>query len=65
MKALKACGWFLLVASVCHYLTGIVSGEFHYPSMKAFWLTVMSAACLFFSLAIFIVIAVVKHTRGK
>lgn len=65
MKALKACGWFLLVASVCHYLTGIFSGELYYPSMRAFWLTTVSAVCLVSSITMFVILAVKKHTRGK
>ena len=65
MKALKIGGWLLLMASVSHCLTGIFSGEFCYPSMKAFWLTVMSAVCLLLSITIFIVLAAVKQVRGK
>ena len=65
MKVLKIGGWFFLVCSVSHCLTGVVSGEFHYPSMRAFWLIVMSAGCLFLSLAIFAVLAIVKRTGEK
>ena len=65
MKALKISGWLLLAASASHCLTGVISGEFQYPSVRAFWLTVMSAACLLLSLVIFIVLAVVKRTGRR
>ena len=64
MKALKIGGWLLLACSVSHCLTGIVSGEFRYPSMRAFWLTVVSAVCLLLSILMFIVLAV-KKKKGK
>ena len=65
MKAMKIGAWLLLAASVSHCLTGVFSGEFQYPSMRAFWLAVMSAACLIFSITLFVVLAVVRRTRGK
>lgn len=65
MKAWRIVGWLLLASSVSHCLTGIFSGEFQYPSMRAFWLIVMSAGCLFLSLAIFAVLAIVKRTGEK
>ena len=65
MKALKIGGWLLLMASVSHCLTGIFSGEFCYPSMKAFWLTVVPVVCLLLSVTIFAVLAVVNRTRRK
>lgn len=64
MKVLNIGGWFFLVCSVSHCLTGVVSGEFRYPSMRAFWLTVVSAVCLLLSILMFIVLAV-KKTKGK
>ena len=65
MKALKVCGWIFLVISVSHCLAGIVSGEFQYPSMKAFWLTVISAGGLVLSLGCFLALALAKRTAGK
>ena len=64
MKVMKGCAWLLLAVSLSHFLAGIISGEFHYPSMRAFWLTVVSAVCLLLSILMFIVLAV-KKTRGK
>ena len=65
MKAMKACAWLLLAVSLSHFLMGIISGEYNYPSMKAFWLTVVPVVCLLLSIAIFIVLATVKRARGK
>lgn len=65
MKVLKIGAWLLLAVSLSHFLTGIISGEYNYPSMKAFWLTVVPVVCLLLSIAIFIVLATVKRARGK
>ena len=61
MKALNIGGWLLLAASASHCLTGVISGEFSYPSMRTFWLIVMSAVCLFLSLAMFTALAIIKR----
>lgn len=65
MKAMKACAWLLLAVSLSHFLMGIISGEYNYPSMKAFWLTVVPVVCLLLSVTIFAVLAVVNRTRRK
>ena len=65
MKVLRICGWLLLASSLSHCLTGVFSGEFQYPSMRAVWLTVMSAGCLLISITIFIVLAAVRRAGSK
>ena len=65
MKAMKACAWLLLAVSLSHFLMGIISGEYNYPSMKAFWLTVVPVVCLLLSIALFVILAAVKRARRK
>ena len=65
MKALKTGGWLLLAVSVIHCLAGVFSGEFNYPSMKALWLTAITAVCLFLSVTCFAALALVKRAKGK
>ena len=65
MKGLKIGGWLLLAVSVIHCLVGVFSGEFNYPSMKALWLTAITAVCLFLSVTCFVVFAVVKRAKGR
>ena len=65
MKALNICGWILLAISVSHCLAGIFGGEFFYPSMRAVWLTVLSAGSLVLSAACFLALALAKRTAGK
>ena len=65
MKVLKIGAWLLLAVSLSHCLTGIISGEYNYPSMKAFWLTVVPVVCLLLSVTIFAILAVVNRTRRK
>ena len=65
MKAIKACAWLLLAVSLSHFLAGIISGEYNYPSMKAFWLTVVPVVCLLLSVTLFAILAAAKRTKRK
>ena len=65
MKMLKICGWILLAISVTHGLVGLISGEFQYPSMRANWLTVLSAGGLVLSAACFLALAPAKRAKRK
>ena len=65
MRAWNVCGWLLLMVSACHVLAGIVSGELQYPSMRAFWLAVVSGACLLLSVVCFLICAAGKQKRRR
>ena len=64
MKALKICGWLFLAVSAIHCLAGIFSGEFRYPSMRAVWLTAISAVSQILSVVSFIIPAAAKGLNG-
>ena len=72
MKALNVSGWILFAASVILYLRGIFSGEFfinawgplyYGTSMRAFWLTVLSAVCLLLSAILMLVVLAIKKRK--
>ena len=72
MKVLKISAWSLFSISVVLYLMGIFSGEFfinawgplyYGTSMKAFWLTVLSAICLILSVILMIVFLATKKRK--
>ena len=65
MKMLKICGWLFLAISVSHGLAGLISGEFQYPSMRANWLTVLSAGGLVLSAACFLTLVLAKRAAQK
>jgi len=73
MKVLKISGWILFAISVILYLTGIFSGEFfinawgllyYGTSMKAFWLTVLSASCLLLAIILMLVVLTIKKRKS-
>jgi len=72
MKVLKISAWSLFSISVVLYLMGIFSGEFfknawgllyYGTSMRAFWLTVLSAICLLLSVILMIVFLATKKRK--
>lgn len=72
MKALKVSGWILFASSIILYLNGIFTGEFfinawgplyYGTSMKAFWLTALSAVCLLLSVILMLIIPAIKKRK--